>query len=103
MPMAAGQAPGYDTGTKAPSDSLPEAATTSAERDATAQGDDERQASHDRASSDADDQLATLSARVEEAEREAAQALRPGRARPARPRRDRPADRPDRGGARDGG
>jgi small subunit ribosomal protein S3 len=36
------------------------------------------------------------------AEREAAQALRPGRARPARPRRDRPADRPDRGGARDG-
>jgi small subunit ribosomal protein S3 len=36
------------------------------------------------------------------AEREAAQALRPGRARPVRPRRDRPADRPDRGGARDG-
>jgi len=37
------------------------------------------------------------------AEREAAQALRPGRARPARPPRRERTDRPDRGGARDGG
>src|SRR5687767_9324269 len=36
MPMALGQAPGYDTGTKPPSASLPDAATTNAERDATA-------------------------------------------------------------------